>query len=794
MAVSFFETMRGELVDRAGVRHSVDFDIKAEAAHLGRFLRTGRSRITGVVRALPWADDAALEGRLWISPIRSRVIEYSFRFRDDDERCYDFFGRKSLRLHRPLRSMTRMSATLSSDNELLAKGSMLFDLKTLPTFLSGWSPASSIRSVELGRAPAAPVAGLPALEAHRVRSVEALAETILAQGTHVPAPDQLTAERSLDILSQLPPHLVRLYRAGLLTLDVAALLRFGKRFSRLGAERREALLASFARRRRTGGRLVTALTMPIKTAHFGRRDYLDSVGAPSWKKAAREPDPRYMSNVMRPDELEAEVDLEADVVVVGTGAGGAPVAALLAESGLAVAMLEEGGYEQRMSFSGPPERRVVDFWRDGGMNFTIGNTAMMVPTGKLVGGTTAINSGTCLRTPDHVLREWRGEHGFPEEFAPDRFSRYLDAVEKELGVAPADRRYLGAIAEIVGKGADALGKTHGPLPRNAPGCDGQGVCSLGCPTDAKRSTNVSYVPRALTAGAHLFTGMAVTRVLRRGRRVVAVEARGRDHSGAPRVLRVRANAVVLACGSLLTPLLLRANGIRLPAIGRNLSLHPALGMFAMIGREARAWDAIPQGYGVEDFIDPRIRFEGFYAPPPLSAPAYPLRGAALTRWMDEQSRVVQYGFMVRDRNVGRVIRGPAGRPLIRYNMTREVLELFRRGAAGLAELLLLGGAEEVLASVSSAIEIRSIEEARRIAELPLRPADFTALAFHPLGTCRMGASPKNAVVDFDHRVFGTDNLYIADGSVVPTSLGVNPQVTIMAMAHRAAQRLATRIS
>ncbi|MAE70806.1 MAG: GMC oxidoreductase [Gemmatimonadetes bacterium] len=632
------------------------------------------------------------------------------------------------------------------------------------------------------------------LATHRVRSVEALAETILEAGTHVPPPDQLTAERALDILSQLPPHLVRLYRAGLLALDAAALLHFGRRFSRLSAERRKTLLASIARRPRTGGRLVTALTMPIKTAHIGRRDYLDSVGAPSWKKPAREPEPRYMAQVMRPDELDSRADIAADVVIVGTGAGGAPTAALLAERGLAVAMIEEGNFEQREKFSGPPERRVVDLWRDGGLNFTIGNTAMMVPAGKLVGGTTAINSGTCLRTPESVLQEWRGEHGFPEAFSPDRFGRYLDAVEKELDVAPADRRYLGAIAEIVGKGADALGKAHGPLPRNAPGCDGQGVCSIGCPTGAKRSTDISYVPRALRAGAHLFTGMAVTRLLRRGRRVVAVEARGRDAGGAPRVLRVRADAIVLACGTLLTPLLLRANGIRLPAIGRNLSLHPALGMFARIEGDARAWDAIPQGYGVHDFVDPRIRFEGFYAPPPLSAPAYPLQGADFTRWMDEQHRVVQYGFMVRDRNVGRVIRGPAGRPLIRYDMTPEVLDLFRRGAAGLAELLLLGGAREVLTGVSPAIEVRDIDQARMIAELPLRPSDFTALAFHPLGTCRMGASPKNAVVDFDHRVFGTDNLYVADGSVVPTSLGVNPQVTIMAMAHRAAERLGARAS
>ena len=288
--------------------------------------------------------------------------------------------------------------------------------------------------------------------------------------------------------------------------------------------------------------------------------------------------------------------------------------------------------------------------------------------------------------------------------------------------------------------------------------------------------------------------MKVTRLLRRGRRVAVVEARGQGTHGAPRLLRIQARAVVVACGSFGSPLILAANHVRLPALGRNLSVHPALGMFARCAEDVAPWRAIPQSYGVEGLVDPRVRFEGFYGPPQLSAPAYPYHGAELTRWMDAQARVVQYGFMVRDRNVGRVRRGPGGLPSIHYDITPDVLDLFRKAAAILAELLLRGGAQEVLTGIRPALKVKTLAEARALADLELKPADFQAMAFHPLGTCRMGASAASAVVDFEHRVFGTDNLYVMDGASVPTSLGVNPQVTIMAMATRAAEILAQRLA
>src|SRR5207247_2186209 len=145
-------------------------------------------------------------------------------------------------------------------------------------------------------------------------------------------------------------------------------------------------------------------------------------------------------------------------------------------------------------------------YRDMGATFALGNAAIFLPVGKSVGGSTTINSGTCYRPPARVLASWRDKLGLAD-FTPEMMEPYLDKVETTLGVATAEARYLGGVARMIAKGCDALGYKHRPLRRNAPGCDGQGVCCFGCPTDAKSSTNVSYVPLALKAGATLVKGI-----------------------------------------------------------------------------------------------------------------------------------------------------------------------------------------------------------------------------------------------------------------------------------------------
>jgi choline dehydrogenase-like flavoprotein len=794
MGLSFFETMSGHLDDTESNRHPAEFEIKAEANHLHALVRTGEARITGVMHAPPWATAAPLEGTIRILPFLGRTITYDFTFRDDQDRELRFWGQKSLSWLRPVKTMTILKSELRHGDDVLASGVLTFALGDLPSFIGSASTTTGMRALDLdaalpdGTAPASP------LSEDEFTLLHAYARAAIVAGGRVPEADDATVEEAVQNLIAMPPHVRSLYRTCLHNLDRIARLRTGRRFTALDLTRQRKLVLQLADSGPAGAGITFLLGLPVKSAHYSRPDFLEGLGYPSLENPVNEPTPRWMSQVLPAEDLEADSTFECDVVVIGTGAGGGPVAALLAEAGLAVAIVEEGRYRGREDFAGDPQRRMQHMWRDGGLTTSLGRVPISLPTGRLVGGSTAINSGTCFRTPDAILNEWRTQLGFPSDFDSAAFAPWLDAVEAELEVAPGDPKYLGRIAEVVARGTEAMGGTHGPLLRNAPSCDGQGVCPVGCPTDAKRSTNVSYIPRALKASASLFTGLPVRRVLRRGREAVAVEARGQDRHGVAKVLRIKARAVVVATGTLNTPGLLRDSGVTLPWVGRNLSIHPALGMFAMFEDAGEPWKAIPQSYGAHGLMHDSVRFEGFYVPPQLSGPLMPLEGQELTRWMDQHDRVGQYGFMVRDPGAGRVMRGPGGRALIHYPLVPSVLRRLQEGASVLAELLLRGGATEVLAGLGKQRFVHTVAEAEAIRRLPLTATDYRIAAFHPLGTCRMGTDAKNSVVDFDHRVHGTNNLYVIDGSSVPTSLGVNPQVTIMAMATRAAHGLAARLA
>lgn len=795
MSVSFFENMQGHLTDRWGEQHLVAFTLKAESNRTRQFLRTGSTRITGVVNAPPWVDDVPASGTLTMDLIRGRRIAYTMDFVDEEDRSFNLSGHKTIKLRSIMDSMTRMPVSLRSNGDEVASGEMNFDLHELMAFSASWRPTSSIRSLDLFETIETEPAAARLSAADR-EWVAALARAVITASDGegpVPAADDVTFNGAMAFLERLPTPVTAGFMAAAAALDVAVRLRTGASLVALPEDKAREVIAQLASPsdKHSLHRIVHMLAMSIKATHFSRSDYLSALGVPTFEHVVREPEPDWMSQVTPAEALDTETTIHAEVVVIGTGAGGGAIAAALAEQGVAVAVVEAGRFVQRSEFSGDPLARMRQFYRDAGFTFSIGTPPIFIPTGSMVGGTTAINSGTCFRTPDAVLEQWRRDHGL-SELTSEHMAPYLDAVVEELQVGPGTKQALGKIADVVATGADAMGLEHGPLPRNAPGCDGQGMCPFGCPTDARRSSNVSWIPRALQAGAELFTGLPVTRLLRRGRRVVAIEARGSDRHGAPKTLRIHADAVVMATGTLTTPLLLADNGFNLPWMGRNLSVHPAFGAYVMCDEDLAPWNAIPQGYGVQN-IGENIKFEGFWMPPQVSAMLLPAVGEELTEWMGNAHRVGQYGFMVRDENTGRVRRGPGGKPIIQYSLSKRSLSNLRLGTARLVELLLRGGGDKVMIGLGRHHIIRTVHEAQALEHANLKAMDYSLLGAHPLGTCRMGTDASNGVVDQDHRVFGTDNLYVVDGSTVPTSLGVNPQITIMAMALRAGARLAAAI-
>ena len=618
----------------------------------------------------------------------------------------------------------------------------------------------------------------------------AVAEAALPAGRFVPAGGAHTVARVEQALAGLAPLAQRGLGAALTALDAAALVTRRRRFASLSADERRALLDGW----RTGDlarrSALRALLMPLKVAHFDDPSLYQRLGCvyeTRGKREARAPYPRERVHDL--DAAVGDLALEVDCVVVGTGAGGAVVARELTEAGVAVVMIEEGRYFERHDFTGRPFAMQQQMYRAGGATFSLGNVAIPIPIGVTVGGTTTVNSGTCYRAPAHVLAHWRDDLGV-RGLSADDLAPHYERVERVLGVAPTAAALLGGCARVIARGCDALGFRHAPLLRNAPDCDGQGVCCFGCPTDAKRSTNVSYVPLALRAGAELFTRARAERVIVEGGRAVGVEAR----SPSGRRLTVRARAVVIAGGALVTPIFLERNhlGGASGQLGRNLSIHPAAGALAEFDEPIESWRGVPQGLAIEEFHDEGILFEGAATPLEFTAALMTQLGPRLVELCERFDRIASFGLMVEDTSRGRV-RLVGDRPVVTYVLNDADLARLRRGLDLLAQVYLAAGARTVLMPVHGHDELRSQADLARFRAASIRASDLDLSAYHPLGTARLGPDPRSSVVDVDHRVHDTPGLYVVDGSSVPSSLGVNPQLTIMAMATRAAERLARRL-
>jgi choline dehydrogenase-like flavoprotein len=470
--------------------------------------------------------------------------------------------------------------------------------------------------------------------------------------------------------------------------------------------------------------------------------------------------------------------------VIGAGAGGSVVARELAEAGARVVVLEEGGEHPAGVLTGRPRDMTTRLYRDGGQTATLGRPPIVLPLGSGVGGTTLVNSGTCFRTPDRVLARWRADFGL-EALTPAALAPVFERVEATLGVTTVPAELAGANAALIRRGAERLGWSGGYLQRNVRGCQGSGVCAFGCPTGAKQHAGVAYLAPAHDAGAITRTGARVERLVMRGTRATAVEAR----TAAGERLTVEADTIVVAAGTVHTPLLLGASGLgaRSAQLGRNLSLHPATAVWGIFDEPVDMVRGVPQSYFVDEFARDGIMLEGIAGPPDYLAMAAPVNGDAHRELMLRYRNIGQCGLMVSDRSRGRV-RGRQAAPLIRYDLCREDVATVHQGLIRLAELLAAAGARALHLPLARLPELPGADPAP-LRAARLRRGDLKLMAFHPLGTARAHADPDRGVVDADLRLHGTENVHVADGSVVPSALGVNPQITIMALATRLAFHL-----
>ncbi|MCB9664598.1 MAG: GMC family oxidoreductase [Alphaproteobacteria bacterium] len=489
----------------------------------------------------------------------------------------------------------------------------------------------------------------------------------------------------------------------------------------------------------------------------------------------------------------ASRELTCDVCIVGSGAGGAVVAAGLAEAGLDVVILEEGSHLGRRDFTLHEGDAYPAMYQERGSRATA-DAGITILQGRSVGGSTTINWTTCFRTPERILAHWARHHGLDGLDLDAHFA----AVEARLSIAPWPVE-PNANNSKLREGAEALGWSWEVLRRNVNGCANSGYCGLGCPVDGKQGMGITYLPDALAAGARVLANVRVERLETAGGKVVAVHGRAMS-AGAPvpdgPAIVVRPKVVVTACGAINGPALLLRSGLDAGGlVGRRTFLHPVLGAVGWYPERVNPFWGAPQSVGSHEHIDRGPDRMGYFfeaAPmqPMLSAVALGLYGDELHELMRELPHLSALIALAVDGllpgDEGGVVRlGGEGRPVLDYPIGPALQEAWREATVDLVRLHLAAGAELVGTPHVPLMLIRTEAELDRVRQASYASGHVTGLSAHQMGGCAMGSDPARHVVDAEHRFRGVPNLFVVDGSVLPTALGVNPSETIYALAHRA---------
>ena len=495
-------------------------------------------------------------------------------------------------------------------------------------------------------------------------------------------------------------------------------------------------------------------------------------------------------NVEAGPEIRSDQIVNADVVVVGSGSGGATAAAALAETGLEVVILEEGALHRTESFTTDPIRGIQRLYRDAGTSVILGTPSILFAEGRCVGGSTVINGGMCWRTPERVLDEWTRDQGLPD-VSPHAMEPHFERAEEILHSEPQQPDTLGRHSHLFLEGAQKLGWAPETNRRNMRRCMGLNNCALGCPTGAKQSMLVTEVPRALRAGARLFTHARVRRLLFKGRRAIGVRgdflsARGRPTHG----FEVHAPLVVLAAGARHTPGILLRSRVRNRALGRHLQVHPNAKVVGVFDERIDPWVGAHQTHQLHEFLDEGILIAYATVPPGLLASGLPGLGADHAARMRQYNHMLTAGALVEDTGEGRVRLGLDLQPYMTFRLSPRDVETIHRAVALTSELLFAAGAREVLLPFAHLPRLGSSDEIQRVHALPRRPGATELMTVHIMGSARMAADPRDGVVDPWGFVHGIEGLAIADASLFPSSVGVNPQESIMALVLRNAERMA----
>lgn len=508
--------------------------------------------------------------------------------------------------------------------------------------------------------------------------------------------------------------------------------------------------------------------------------------------------------------LTQDLALDVDVAIIGTGAGGGMAAEVLAGHGLKVVLIEEGALRSSRDFRLLESKAYPELYQESAARKTA-DKGITILQGRTVGGSTTVNWTSSFRTPSDTLAWWRAQHGLTG-LTDAAMQPWFERAEARLGIAdwPVPPNENNA---VLGRGCRALGIPYGHIRRNVRGCWNLGYCGMGCATNAKQSMLVTTIPAALAQGARLLTRVRVTRLKMNAAatRVDAVlgealDAEGQRPNG--HKVTVRAREVVLAAGAIGTPAVLLRSAAPDPSglTGRRTFLHPVALSGARFDARVEPYNGAPQTLYTDHFMhtQPIDGPPGYKLEVP---PVHPLIlgsvlsgfGATHAAFMNQMPHLQVMLALVRDgfhpASQGGMVRlDGEGLPVLDYPIVPEIWAALQRSWLTMAEVQFAAGAREVLTVHESARPVSSWAEARRqIAELPLQVGLARVVSAHVMGGASMSADPAHGVVDAQGRHWQLANLTLIDGSVFPTSIGANPQLSVYAFSLRAAEGLAARM-